>query len=130
MKQYTFKLIILFLLFAGFSNAQKSEEKAVRNSFDLYKSAILNDEGEKAINQVDSRTVAYYSNILDHVRNADSMKVETLSILDKLMVFSIRHRTSPEEIKSFDGRSLLVYAIGVVWLAKTALLIFPLVKSP
>ena len=90
---------------------QKSEEELVRKAFDSYKSAILNDKGEEAVKFVDSRTIKYYNDVLDLVKNADSSKVETLSILDKLMVFSIRHRTSKEDILSFDGKTLLIYAI-------------------
>ena len=103
--------VLLLLLSAQLTYGQKSEEKLVKKSFDNYKSAILNDKGEEAVMYVDSRTIKYYSDILEHVKTADSAKVETLSILDKLMVFSFRHRTSKNDILSFDGKSLLVYAI-------------------
>lgn len=105
-----FGLLVLFL--AGqLVYGQKSEEKLVQKAFDNYKTAILNDKGEEAVRYVDSRTINYYSDILDLVKTADSTKIETLSILDKLMVFSVRHRTSIENVLSFDGESLLVYAI-------------------
>lgn len=103
---------VLFLLLTGqLIYGQKSEEKNVKDSFDKYKSAILNDRGEEAVRYVDSRTIKYYNDILELVKTADSAKVETLSILDKLMVFTIRHRTSKNDILRFDGKSLLVYAI-------------------
>ena len=103
---------LLVLLIAGqLAYGQKSEEKLVKKSFDNYKTAILIDKGDEAVKYVDSRTIKYYSDILELVKTADSTKIETLSILDKLMVFSIRHRTSKEDILSFDGKSLLVYAI-------------------
>lgn len=104
---------ILFLLLTGHvSYGQKSQEKLVKKSFDNYKSAILNDNGEEAVMYVDSRTIKYYNDILELVKTGDSAKVETLSILDKLMVFLIRHRTSKNDIMSFDGKSLLVYAVN------------------
>lgn len=103
---------VLFLLLTGqLTFGQKSEEKLVIKSFDNYKATILNDKGEEAVKYVDSRTIKYYSEILELVKTADSSKIETLSILDKLMVFSIRHRTPKEDILSFDGKSLFVYAI-------------------
>ncbi len=107
------KTVVLSVLLATSLTVygQKSEEKLVRKSFDNYKSAILNDQGEEAVKYVDSRTIKYYSEILEQVKTADSLKVESLSILDKLMVFSIRHRTSKDDILSFDGKSLLIYAI-------------------
>lgn len=105
-------LAILLLLITGqLTYGQKSEDKLVKKSFDNYKSAILNDNGEEAVKYVDNRTIKYYSDILELVKSADSSKIETLSILDKLMVFSIRHRTSKDDILSFEGKSLLVYAI-------------------
>jgi hypothetical protein len=108
-----FKILgILFLLLTGpLTYGQKNEQKQVVKSFNNYKSAILNDKGEKAVKYVDSRTIKYYSYILELVKTADSSKVETLSILDKLMVFSVRHRTPKEDILRFDGKALLVYAI-------------------
>lgn len=103
--------IFVLLISGQLAYGQKSEEKLVRASFDNYKSAILNDKGDEAVKYVDSRTIKYYSDILELVKTADSTKIETLSILDKPMVFSIRHRTSKKDILSFDGKSLLVYAI-------------------
>jgi hypothetical protein len=103
---------ILFVLFYGqLSYGQKSEENQVKKSFENYRTSIINDKGEEAVKHVDSRTIKYYSDILELVQTGDSAKIETLSILDKLMVFSIRHRTSKEDIFSFDGNKLLVYAI-------------------
>ncbi|MCL2328529.1 MAG: hypothetical protein FWC39_08470 [Bacteroidetes bacterium] len=103
---------ILFLLIIGQSACgQKGEEKLVIKTFENYKAAILNDKGEDAIKFIDSRTIKYYSDMLELVKTADSTKIETLSILDKLMVFTIRHQTSQEDILSFDGKSLLIYAI-------------------
>lgn len=104
-------LILTFFLTWTLSFGQKNEEKLVRQSFDNYKSAILNDKGEEAVKLVDSRTIKYYSDILVLVKTADSTKVETLSIFDKLMIFTIRHIASKEDILSFDAKSLLVYAI-------------------
>ena len=106
-------LTTLTLLFALTISmfGQKSEEKLVKEAFDNYKSSILNDKGEEAVKYVDSRTIKYYNDMLDLVRHGDSAKVEALSILDKVMVFSIRHRASREDILSFDGRTLLIYAI-------------------
>jgi len=88
-----------------------SAEKKVRDCFAGYKSAILNDKGEEAVEFVDSRTIKYYSNILEKTKNADSTEIEDLNVMNKLMVFTVRHRTSKEDVLSFDGKRLLVYAI-------------------
>lgn len=103
--------VLILLLTVQITFGQKNEEKLIKKSFDNYKTSILNNKGEEAVNYVDSKTIKYYGDILQLVKTADSAKIETLSILDKLMVFSIRHRTSKSDILSFDGKSLLVYAI-------------------
>jgi hypothetical protein len=107
----TINILVLLLFLTTSCNGRKKEEKLVREAFDNYKSAILNDKGEEAVKFVDSRTIKYYSDILELVKNADSTQVTSLSLLDKLTVFSIRHRTPKEDILSFDGKGLLVYAI-------------------
>ena len=107
----TITSVVLFFTLIVFVFAQNAEDQLVRKSFDNYKASILNDKGDEAIKYVDSRTIKYYGDILELVKNADSTKVESLSILDKLMVFSVRHRTSKNDILSFDGEALLVYAI-------------------
>lgn len=107
--KHTIPFLTLFLLLSWTCRGQ--EEALVRKTFDQYKSSILNDKGEEAVQYVDSRTIQYYSDMLNIVKTADSASVEKLSIMDKFMVFAIRHRTTRAEILSFDGKGLLVYAI-------------------
>lgn len=95
----------------GYDVKESKEDAAILECFNSYKSAILNDKGEKAVDLVDSRTISYYSEILEKVKTSDSTTINSMNIMDKLMVFSIRHRTSKEDIMSFDGKQLLVYAI-------------------
>jgi hypothetical protein len=105
-------LLLLFLtLISQLIFAQKGEEKLVRKAFDNYRSSILTDRGEDAVTYVDSNTIAYYNDILHSARTSDSLAVDSMNVLDKLMVLSIRYRTPKKDLKSFDGRSLLVYAI-------------------
>lgn len=107
-KQISFTLFLALILH---SCSGQKEEALVRKSFDNYKSAVLNDNGEEAVKYVCSRTIEYYSSILLKAKKADSSEVSSLGLMDKLMVFSIRHRATKSEILSFDGEGLLVYAI-------------------
>lgn len=109
-KNFYFLLIFAFLL--NSCSASKKEEELVRKSFENYKTAILNNKGEEAVQYLDSRTTKYFSDILTKTKNADSTEVDNLDLMDKLMVFSIRHRATKSEILSFDGKSLLIYAIN------------------
>lgn len=87
-------------------------EDSVRAAFDRYKAAILNDRGEEAIQYVDSRTMAYYSKISELAKTADSLELESLALIDKFMVLTVRYKASREDILAFDGKSLLIYAIN------------------
>lgn len=90
---------------------EEDEEQQVRNAFENYKAAMQNHDGEKAVKFVDSRTIQYYDDMLELIKTADSAKMETLSILDKSLVFTIRHEVPKEGILSFDGKSLFAYEV-------------------
>lgn len=118
------QLLIFFgsLLLFPAVYGQSSEEALVKEAFNHYKSSILNEKGEEAVKYVNSKTIAYYDEILRKVKNADSAEVNALSVLDKLMIFSVRHRTSRTDILSFDGKALLVYAIKSGMVGKSSVI--------
>ena len=106
-----FLLLTLFSVATTWAFAQTNEDDLVRASFSAYKSAILNDKGEEAVKYVDSRTIKYYDKILGLVKTADSTTVDRLGLMDKIMVLTVRSKVTPQEVRSFDGSKLLVYAI-------------------
>jgi len=109
------KSSFLFFFFSVFTlqlAAQNIDKKLVLVSFEKYKEYILNDNGEEAIKYLDSRTKKYYNDILKDVINADSNRIEKLSLMDKMMILIIRQRVSKEEILNMNGEKLLIYAIN------------------
>lgn len=114
--------VFFFLFIQFFTFCQQQDDSLVVKAFTQYKQAILNDQGEKAVDYVDTKTIQYYSKVLDWVKNADSASVEKFNILDKLMVLSVRHRTSREDIHKFDGKELLVYAIKSGMVGKSSVM--------
>lgn len=113
--KHTIKFLIVFLISINVFS-QNSESESVLKSFEKYKNAVLNDKGKIAADYVDSRTMKYYSDVLEKVKTADSTEVSAMGIIEKLTVLSIRHRASKKEIISFNGRSFFEYAItsGIV----------------
>lgn len=103
--------IFLLLLTAPFSFAQTKEKKKVRKTYEEYKAALLSDNGERASNLVDSRTIKYYDDMLGLVKTGDSATVDALPVLDKIMVFVIRHRVAREDILRFDGKAVFAEAV-------------------
>lgn len=101
-------IITLVLSVQCFSQSNK---KLVLESFENYKNAILTDQGEIASNFVDSRTMDYYTTILNKVKTADSTEVDSMGIIDKITVLSLRHRVEKKDLLNFSGKDLFVYAI-------------------
>ena len=68
---YCLGVLFLLLLTSFDAHSQKKEEKLVKKAFDNYKYAILNDEGENAVQFLDSRTIQYYEKMLELVKTGD-----------------------------------------------------------
>lgn len=108
-KIINFVLVVVFLMTSCEQN--NTESAAVKATYERYKTAILNDKGEDAVDCVDSRTVKYYTDILEKVKTADKTTVEQLSFLDKFQVLRIRLNAKKEEISLLDGKGLISFAI-------------------
>ena len=107
------KHFIFFLMFVGplVALGQANDSKAVKETFSNYKKAILDSDGEEAAKWVDSKTVAYYDQMLKASLDADSADVAVLGVIDKLTIFSVRHRIPRQEIAQLNGRQFLIYSI-------------------
>lgn len=116
------KIVFVLLLIFGFiqTKAQKADIKAVEQCFKNYKKAILNEEGEEAVKHLSKVTLDYYEQMLDYTLHADSNKLEELGVMDKFMVLALRHRTSVEDLRSFDGKRTIVYAIEKGMIGKSS----------
>jgi len=109
------KALVFFLALAVLTSVCQSQTQAeaeVRSAFERYKDAILHDRGEEAAGYLDKTTLEYYGAILNKVKTADSSEVEKMALMDKIVVFAIRHIATPKEILSFDARGLVVFAIS------------------
>lgn len=104
-------ITLSLLIFLSINSYSQSDKELVLKSFENYKNAILTDKGKFASDFVDSRTINYYSTILDKVKTSDSLEVNSMGIIDKLTVLSMRHRTPKNDLLKFDGKDLFIYAI-------------------
>ena len=113
-------ILLLFLLVE--SCKENNDQEQIVNCFNQYKASILTGKGDEAIIFFDSRTIKYYDEIIEQIKTADSIKVESLPLLDKFTVLSFRYRVQKEDVLKMDGRKLLIYAIdnGMVGKSKIA----------
>ena len=104
-------ILMISALFINTTPAQNTEAAQVKKTFDSYKTAILNDKAEKALETIDSRTLKYYTEILDAVKMADSSKITSMSLIDKITILSVRARATKDEIILMKGHDLFLFAI-------------------
>ena len=84
------------------------ETGAVTGTFDNYKSAILELKGELAVGLVTNRTVEEYQHYVDWALTADRKTMESLSLINRLQVFLLRHRLPHDLLKRMDGRAVFI----------------------
>ena len=110
------KIKVLFaclgLLVSTFTYAQNDAEVAsVKACFEEYKTAILANDGPSAIQSVDKNTLDYFAKARDNSLKASKKEVQSMNLLDKLMVLTIRNKISASELKNMSGRDMLLHAI-------------------
>jgi len=112
MKKASLLLSASLVLMTNLSlSAQKKEKDLIYQTFTNYKTALGKHQGEEAVKYVDSRTIAYHDSIVHLAKTADSLAVDSLKVIDKLLVFSIRHRIPQEELRTMDGTAFFIYGV-------------------
>lgn len=112
MKKLTILTLAFLFILTVSTFAQRSEEESIKKVYESYSKFAFNENGEKAVKLLDSRTISYYDMILENVKNADSLKLESLSLDDKITVLLTRYQTPKEDILKFNGTSYFIYAIN------------------
>ena len=86
-------------------------KKEILSTFNKFKTAILNNDTKTAITQIDKSSFNYYDEILNTALRADEAQINTLEVLDRLMVLTVKHRVPKQELVKMNGRDLLIYAL-------------------
>jgi len=108
-KSFCFLVFLFFV--SNFSFGQILPEDQIREVYKNYSGAISVCDGKEAIKYLDSRSANYYNRILKFVKTADSVTISTMSLVDKSTVLLFRNMLTKEELKSFEGLSLMAYLI-------------------
>lgn len=91
---------------------EQTVPELVKASFEGYRQAVLEDNGALASTYVSRITIAYYDSAISLARTADSLRVDSLPLIEKMTVLLIRGEMSTEMItgsKSGDG---FIFAIN------------------
>jgi len=109
LRKFLFIGILIPLTYSGY--AQSKDTKSIQKCFENYKTALINKDGNSAVKCVDQNTLNYYSEMLKQGIYADSSTLASMNILDKMMIFTIRHRIPKELVLKMDVYDFFVYAV-------------------
>ncbi len=112
------KYLILILLFCLITNGF-GNEKALKKSFETYRTAIIRGNGELASMLIDQTTVRYYDRIVEMALYGGRAEVNNLSIGEKVLVLKCRHLISLDTLKTFKGADLFQYQVDNEWFDRT-----------
>jgi len=116
------KKLLCILLFCLPLLGWSAEPEAVSESFQSYKSAILDQKGESAVRLVTKRTVEEYQKYVDWALSADRKTLESLSFINRFQTFLLKHRIPLDTLKKLNGRSTFVYAVDRDWIGKNGVI--------
>jgi hypothetical protein len=117
MKKRAFILLPLAVLLCGCSS-EKADKEAIEKVFDAYKTAILAGDGNAAAASVTQETLDQYQKYVDWALHADRATVQSLSLLDKMQVLTMRHRIPRDKWQGMTGEKAFVYAVNNNWIGK------------
>ena len=95
-----------------------TEVKMIQESFENYRSAILNRKGELAYTLVDINTKKYYEKTINMILHLSEIETKKLSLLNKVNVLMARHRIEPDVLTKMSGKSFFVYAVDNGWIGE------------
>ncbi len=97
---------------------KKNERKLVKQAFQNYKNALLNQDGEEAVRHVSSDTVAFYGKTKNRALNMPENKLKQQEPYEKLMVLMMRLKMSASELSDMEDRDVFAYAVDNGWIGK------------
>jgi hypothetical protein len=119
-------LALVALIFTSQSvlsaSGPQSEEELIRQAFVTYKGAILQQQGQAAVRVVNKATVQYYARMKALALEGEEKEVRELTPMNKLMVLSLRHRVSADELRSMTPEEVFSYAVDRGWIGKNSVL--------
>lgn len=117
MKRYLIAMLTLCSLATGCAKPS-SDVADIQHTFDAYKAAILSTDGSAAVRQIAQPTLNEYQNYIDWCLHADRETLQSLSALNKMQVFLLKHRIPADELKQMNGEKAFVYAVDHDWIGK------------
>ena len=106
-------LLFLFCnIFLLSCSSQKSDTLQIKECFAKCQKAIVNMNGEVAIDLISEKTKIEYSNLLEKIKQLDSTQLSQEEFSSKLFILKVRYLLSPDQIHELNNLGLLMFAIN------------------
>lgn len=91
------------------------EAQAVRDAFEGYRRALIEEDGEAAAARVSAGTLEAYQRFRDLALTGDRDALEELSMVHRMQVLLFRHRIDADALEAMDGRAAFAHAVDQAW---------------
>lgn len=123
-----FLLLVTFTACVGGSSKneqatiENAESEAVRQTYNSYKEAILNQNGREALPLVTNTTIQYYDRMKEAVLKSPEAEVRQLSTANKMFVLLVRQRMTADSLQGMTPEEFFVHSINQGWVGKNGVL--------
>jgi len=103
---------LLFLsVFLMSSCGGKTDADMIKVTFDYYQRAIEDNNGKAAADCLDSKTLEWYTKILQMTKETNKSTLEKTNFLSKKSVLAIRQEFNKKQINELDPKSAFAFAV-------------------
>lgn len=123
MNTLNYKYILVVAVLSLFPNPlYAGDADGVKKTFADYRSAVLDQRGKDAVQLLSKATIDEYQKYVDWALKADKKTLESLSMMNRLQVMTLRHRVEPETLRKLTGKSAIIHAVDRNWIGKNGVI--------
>lgn len=103
------------------TTGEAGAEASVRQVFENYKRALVEGDGQRACSLVDRATFAYWEELRTLTLVGTEPEVRARTFIERLLIVSIRHQLSPEQLRGMTLEALIATAIAAGWISRASI---------
>ncbi len=107
-----YTLTLSLLLISTVSCIAQLSSSSIEDCFHQYKTAIVEDRSDDAVQYLDASTLAYFEEIVSLAQSATRSDLSAHSMVDRMMVLSVRSTTPREIILADDSQAIMSYMVS------------------
>lgn len=111
-------LLLLFFLAAPRPAVAEPVDE-VKESFQTYRSAIIEADGEAAAEVVTQSSRDYFRSLADQALTLDRAGLHELHLTDRLYALLLRHDLDRQTLQSMTGGEVVSYAVDEGWIGRS-----------